>query len=395
MPLLLIVALILAWPTFGLSLVAWVALVALNAKKNQESIVRREEAKTVIEPLFREQFAEFFLALDLPTKFRQKLTDGEAHQCGRHLMNFIAHNPNETRSFMAALTQQANRNSSNSLDPVAAAKDTGLDLLCYRAVLALMTNNPNLGCFSKIDCGKVLEEASKIESSLKLQSTDAAWVHVLREWLFHKTPLEYKSSSTTRTRPRARATDIPAEAIQGLETLVLGSAVYPEFYSPAVTYLPREIGNLAQLRELHLQNNGLTELPAEIGDLRNLQDLKLGGNKLKSLPASIGKLKKLEILTAWNNELETLPPEIGQLKNLKGLSILLNPIAELPEEITSLTRLERLELSGTPNLRFSENQKRWIAELRRNGCEVDFSEDDPSLVRQDQSGMGPDDDVPF
>lgn len=395
MPLLLILALILAWPTFGLSLVAWVAFAVLQAKKKQESIVRREEAKTVFEPLFREQFAAFFLALDPPTKFRQKLTEAEAHQCGRHLMNFVAHNPGETRTFMAALAQQAKRSSSGLLDPIAAAKERNLDLLCYRAVLALMANNHDLQCFSKIDSSKVSAEATNIEASLKRQSTDPAWVHVLRDWLFYKTPFAKRATFAAGTKRRVRATDISTETIVGLETLILGSVVNPEFFAPTVTYLPRELGNLVNLRELHLQFNGLAELPEEIGNLNNLEDLKLGGNKLKSLPASIGKLKKLEILTVWNNELEALPPEIGQLKNLKGLSIFLNPIAALPEEITSLTQLERLELSATPNLRLSKNQNRWIAELRRIGCEFDYSEDEASLVRQDQSRKSPDDDFPF
>ncbi len=79
MGLLFIVALVLAWPTFGLSLVAWFVLMWFNAKQKVAGIHRREEMKTVIEPLFRGQFAEFFLALDVPTLFEEFTAEEAAH----------------------------------------------------------------------------------------------------------------------------------------------------------------------------------------------------------------------------------------------------------------------------------------------------------------------------
>ena len=55
------------------------------------------------------------------------------------------------------------------------------------------------------------------------------------------------------------------------------------------TELPREIGNLTNLRILYLLNNQLTEVPREIGNLTNLQNLSLSNNQLTD-PNSIKQM---------------------------------------------------------------------------------------------------------
>ena len=52
--------------------------------------------------------------------------------------------------------------------------------------------------------------------------------------------------------------------------------------------MPKEIGDLEQLKELGLNdNNGLTSLPKEIGNLKQLEVLYLNNNKLTSAPKEI------------------------------------------------------------------------------------------------------------
>ena len=60
-----------------------------------------------------------------------------------------------------------------------------------------------------------------------------------------------------------------------------------------LTSLPKEIGNLVNLRELDLNYNQLTSLPKEIGSLVNLEELYLDFNQLTSLPKEIGNLINL------------------------------------------------------------------------------------------------------
>ncbi len=97
-----------------------------------------------------------------------------------------------------------------------------------------------------------------------------------------------------------------------------------------LTELPREIGNLTNLKELWCVNNQLTSLPREISQLTNLKELWCSYNQLTSLPSEIGQLAKLKRLLCSGNQLTTLPPEIGNLTNLKDLMCGGNPFTTLP-----------------------------------------------------------------
>ena len=135
------------------------------------------------------------------------------------------------------------------------------------------------------------------------------------------------------------------------------------FFNLDIEYLPKEIGNLANLEVFSLQGNNLKELPNEFGKLTNLKLLYIdenkltqlpnefcslvnlrrffaGGNQLTKLPDCIGNLKKLEVLNIYGNKLTSLPESVAELRNLKELSIFDNPIVEISEDIRSLPRLE-------------------------------------------------------
>ena len=101
-----------------------------------------------------------------------------------------------------------------------------------------------------------------------------------------------------------------------------------------LSFLPTEIGQLANLERLYLGDNQLTSLPPEIGQLANLVRLRLGGNELTSLPPEIGQLANLVHLSLYHNQLTSLPPEIGQLANLKYLPLFGNQIPQ--SEISQL-----------------------------------------------------------
>ena len=96
--------------------------------------------------------------------------------------------------------------------------------------------------------------------------------------------------------------------------------------------------DLARLvTEVNLRFKRLTTLPKEIGNLKNLKWLDLKGNKLTTIPKEIGNLKNLKSLGLIENELTTLPPEIGNLKNLKDLWLDSNPNFYMnPEELHQL-----------------------------------------------------------
>lgn len=173
MSILFIVALVLAWPTFGLSLIAWFVLAWFKARQKVTGINRREEVKTTIDPLFQNRFSDFFYALDMPTTSDEELTEQEAHQCGRHIMSYLAHNPSEAAIFMKGLDKWRTKGNPTLCDSVTAAGDEKnlnakgeIHLTSYRAVEAVMTNNSGLRCFSKVSLPLVSLNRSTLEVNL-------------------------------------------------------------------------------------------------------------------------------------------------------------------------------------------------------------------------------------
>ena len=99
-----------------------------------------------------------------------------------------------------------------------------------------------------------------------------------------------------------------------------------------LTELPKEIGNLTNLKRLDIRTNNFTKLPKEIGNLINLEKLYIDCNNLEISPDGIEKLINLEKLDIDINidiniinkdfNFKSLPiKEIGKLNNLKDLSI--------------------------------------------------------------------------
>lgn len=86
-------------------------------------------------------------------------------------------------------------------------------------------------------------------------------------------------------------------------------------------FLPSQIWNL-KVKSLTLKMLGMTELSPEIRNLTNLEVLDLSNNKIKALPKEIGELKNLkELYLISNHLLEKFPNIIERLHNLEVLNI--------------------------------------------------------------------------
>lgn len=119
-----------------------------------------------------------------------------------------------------------------------------------------------------------------------------------------------------------------------------------ELENNRLTYLPREIGQLVHLDRLNLSRNRLADLPSEIGHLAALRHLHLGYNLLAALPVEIGRLSNLKELRLAHNKLHTLPAEIGRLIALTRLDIEQNKLQTVPNEICSLSALTSLDIDN-------------------------------------------------
>ena len=116
-------------------------------------------------------------------------------------------------------------------------------------------------------------------------------------------------------------------------------------------YLPSEIGNLSELRELKLiGNKNLTgNLPDEIGKLTSLQYLNLYGCGFSgTIPLAIGNLTNLNYLDLQScNFTNTIPDTLKHLTNLKTLWLSNNNFDPdiFPHWITDMNWLTSLNLS--------------------------------------------------
>lgn len=166
MGILFLVALVLAWPTFGLSLVAYFALRLvrgyLQAKAQMEGKLRRADFRTLMEPLFQGRIEEFFLTLDIPrwAWANGEFTKEEARECMKHILYFFSDNPDEAAQFMRALESHRVESGAAGLDPISAAraerdKKGEIHFLVYQAITTIMNRNPSLGSFSKVDIAEL------------------------------------------------------------------------------------------------------------------------------------------------------------------------------------------------------------------------------------------------
>jgi len=121
--------------------------------------------------------------------------------------------------------------------------------------------------------------------------------------------------------------------------------------------LPKEIGQLENLKELILQDNFVKgfqhqenpvfNFPETIGNLKKLETIISIGNH-PSIPDSIGQMKSVKTLhligqgDAWLTE---VPSFIKKMPNIIELDLSNNSLVSIPENILSLKKLETLNLS--------------------------------------------------
>ena len=165
-------------------------------------------------------------------------------------------------------------------------------------------------------------------------------------------------------------TDAPLGDWHGVEVDDQGRVVELSFLANRlIGRIPRELGDLANLRRLELYRNRLTgPIPSELGNLANLLTLSLGENDLDgAIPPELGNLANLRLLYLHENDLTgSIPPELGNLTELRGLNLAANRLTDrIPAELGGLTNLGTLYLGRNDLIGAIPPELGNLADLRR------------------------------
>lgn len=163
--------------------------------------------------------------------------------------------------------------------------------------------------------------------------------------------------------------------LQNLEELHIHSWQSHDLKVPGMS-IPKEIGQLHQLKILALENCDLETLPEEIGSLTKLESLDLEYNRLQDLPASVEAWQSLTTINLSSNQFAHIPEGICKLKKLEQLNIKWNPLKRIEANFLGLISLKKFKFSKD-NI---ENIPLNILEARLNAIR-DFLENGPAPVK--------------
>ena len=146
-------------------------------------------------------------------------------------------------------------------------------------------------------------------------------------------------------------TDAPLSEWDGVETDATGRVVALTLDDNGLTgTIPKELGQLSELRTLHLSNNALSgAIPSAMGSLDRLERLDLAANRLRDeIPAELGKLSELQVLSLRYNRLSgAIPPELSALTRLEYIDFEWNQLSgSIPEGFGKLVGLRSLWLEA-------------------------------------------------
>jgi hypothetical protein len=150
---------------------------------------------------------------------------------------------------------------------------------------------------------------------------------------------------------------IPAEIwnLKNLQTIDFGR-------NSLTGSIPKEVGNLINIKTLSLYVNRLSgPIPKELGNLTNLEVCYFNDNQFSgSLPKEVGNLKSIQYLTFGANQLSGLiPSEVGNLKTLKAITLHANQFTGVPSSLSQLTTTTKVifpnPMSQVPYDLFAQN----------------------------------------
>lgn len=143
--------------------------------------------------------------------------------------------------------------------------------------------------------------------------------------------------------------DLPQD-LSRLRRLKVMDFAFNNFSGEIPMWFGSNSSSISKLETLSVRNNRLQgNIPKEIGNLKNLKELILFGNQFTgTIPLSIFNMSSLEILGLSNNQLTgSLPVDIcHRLHRIKSIGIISNHLSgHIPPGLSNCTELYELSLS--------------------------------------------------
>ncbi len=141
------------------------AIVAFLFYRSYSKFVRQQSVRAargeLIEKMFGDEFGEFFLELEVPLKDGVRVSPDDAKACGRHIMLYLAHNPDEAGRFIEA-TRGASPLEAASYERMGETIE-GVRLVGFRAIshICASYNHP---FFSGVDVDRLRKYIRSAES---------------------------------------------------------------------------------------------------------------------------------------------------------------------------------------------------------------------------------------
>lgn len=112
------------------------------------------------------------------------------------------------------------------------------------------------------------------------------------------------------------------------------------------TKVPESLSELTLVENLVLEGK-YEYLPKDIGNLKNMKWFSSESSLLKEIPESFGQLSELTHVVLYNNKLKTLPASFFNLPKIYRLSLSYNQLTHLQEEFSKISgTLRVLEIHG-------------------------------------------------
>jgi Leucine-rich repeat (LRR) protein len=108
------------------------------------------------------------------------------------------------------------------------------------------------------------------------------------------------------------------------------------------------IGNLKSLEVLNLIDDEIPFLPEDIKNCTNLREIRIINCKFRVLTKELFELPKLERLILKNNNIEQIPCDFNDNYLLKEINLKYNKIKSLPDCLERVYMLQSLYLTGNP-----------------------------------------------